>query len=902
MTEAHGSGSVPWHALPADDVIRRLETSETGLTREDVAARLARHGPNVIEESRPPSDLAILIHQFRSPLIYILLLAAAVTIVLGEYIDAGVIAAVLALNALIGFIQERQAERSVRALIGLVAPHAVVMRDGRESEVDSSELVPGDIVALESGRRVPADLRLLTATSLTIDESLLTGESVPVTKRTAVLDPDAPVAERHDMAYSGAVVAMGRGRGVVVETGATTQLGRIATSIREEESRETPLQQRMNRFARIIGLIVALSSVAAIAIGLALGRDLGEMFLVAVALAVAAIPEGLPVVFTITLALGVRRMARRRAIVRRLPAVETLGSTTVIGSDKTGTLTQNRMTVTEIWTPAGSFEVPHTGEDEVPKDGPLMLALVTGVLTNEAVVYRSDDGFEMRGDPTEAALLVAAHHFGEDPEHHRRRMPAVAEAPFEPERQYSASWRRDDRGVTLYVKGAPERILEMADSLEGASGPEPLDRERVLDAAHQMASRGLRVLAMAYRRLPDDHPEVDPAAPHEPARLTLVGLQGLMDPPRDGVKDAIAGCRRAGVRVVMITGDHAATARAIAAQLGITDGSAAVLTGVELERLSDDELYERARDVAVYARVSPDQKLRIVRALQAIGEVVAVTGDGVNDAPALKAAEIGVAMGRDGTDIAREASDIVLTDDDFVSIYAAVEEGRVTFDNLRKVTFFLISTGAASIVIILVALLAGWPLPLLPAQLLWLNLVTNGLQDVAMAFEPGEPDAALRPPRPRSEGVISALLWERTLISGLVIAAGTLLLFRWQIDAGSSLEAAQTVALTTMVLFQAFQAGNARSDTRSLARMSPFSNRFLFLSVVGALIIHALATLAEPTQFILRVVPLDPPTWIVMTAVASSLVIVVEIHKAFRRRFPWGEQRRRTMHEAGGLT
>jgi magnesium-transporting ATPase (P-type) len=893
-----GASPVAWHALSREEVEARLDTSVSGLTSDVVTERLARYGPNALEEDKPPSDLAILLHQFTSPLIYILVAAAVVTIAIGEYIDAGVIAVVLALNAIIGFVQERQAERSVRALRSLVAPNATVLRDGREHEVDSEDLVPGDLVVLESGRRVPADLRLFSPVALAVDESLLTGESVPVSKSEDVLEEESGLADRVNMTYTGAVVTSGRGRGYVVATGTETELGRIAQSVREEEEAETPLQQRMNRFARIIGLAVGVSAAAAILLGLALGETLEDMILVAVALAVAAVPEGLPVVFTITLALGVRRMARRKAIVRRLPAVETLGSTTVIGSDKTGTLTENRMTVQEVRGAGSAWRVPSASEgsgDGSVGDGalpaPLRHILLAGTLANEASISVTPEGIERRGDPTESALLVAAHEFGMEPGTLRHEHGSVLEVPFEPELQYSGSLRSTDSGRTFFVKGAPERVLAMCDRAmadDGRAGE--LDAGAVREAADELAGNGLRVLATAHGAPPGDG-DVG-AWTREPEGLVFLGLVGMMDPPRQGVPDAIRGCQQAGIRVVMITGDHAATARAIGESLGITGEGGPVLTGVELARLDDEALHERVGDVSIYARVAPDQKLRIVRALQSRGEVVAVTGDGVNDAPALKAAEIGVAMGKAGTDIAREASDIVLTNDDFVSIYAAVEEGRVTFDNLRKVTFFLISTGAASIIMILTALLLGWPLPMLPAQLLWLNLVTNGLQDVALAFEPGEPEAVRRPPRPRKEGVISALLWERTALSGVVMATGTLLVFRWELDQTGSLAAAQTAALTTMVLFQMFQAGNARSDHRSLFRMNPWSNPFLFLAIAGALVIHVGALYFAPTQLILRVVPVDLDTWIVMILTASTLVGAVELHKLLRRRWPIGRHER----------
>ncbi|MBI4262803.1 MAG: HAD-IC family P-type ATPase [Acidobacteria bacterium] len=877
----------PWHAGHADEVPARLATGPHGLTRAEAAARLARDGPNQLPEPPPTRAWAVLLHQFRSPLIYILLVAGLVTLALQELIDTGAIALVIALNAVIGYTQERRAEASVRALMRLMAPQARVIRDGREWEIASRDLVAGDVVLLESGARVPADLRLWSTTALRVDESLLTGESLPVAKTTRALDSaDAPVADRTNMAYTGTVVASGRGRGWVVATGLGTELGAIAESVRREAEPETPLQQRLGGFARAIGMAVATSAVLAFAIGVAMGEAPSHMFVAAVALAVSAVPEGLPAAFTITLALGVRRMARRHAIVRRLPAVETLGSTTIIGSDKTGTLTENRMTVRELRA-AGHTVVL---EGERPRDGvdvraalvaPIAWTLRAGILTNEADLYRHDGEIRTHGDPTEAALLVAATRLGLEPAEVRAEYPPVEELPFEPERQYSASVRRGGRDYLLFVKGAPERVLGMSTHAQSDSGHVRLDRAAVLETAREMAARGLRVLGLAYRVLPGA-PAGGVVPP--PEALTFLGLQGMWDPPRAGVREAIRGCQQAGIRVTMITGDHADTARAISTQLAIAAGGDQPLTGADIDRLDDDELRRRVRQVSVFARVAPEHKLRIVQAMRSGGEVVAVTGDGVNDAPALKAADIGIAMGRSGTDVAREAADMVLADDNFVSIYAAVEEGRVTFDNLRKVTFFLVSTGAAEVIMILTALGAGWPLPLVAAQILWLNLVTNGLQDVALAFEPGEAGVRHRPPRPRTEGVMSRLLWERTLVTGLVMAAGTLTLFRWELDQTGSLARAQTVALTTMVLFQMFHVGNCRSDTLSAFRKSPVSNPFLFVATAVAFLVHAAALYVPAAQVILRVEPIEGAAWVRMVAVAASIIVAIELHKLVRRR------------------
>jgi calcium-translocating P-type ATPase len=875
----------PCHTLDAASAAGALGTGADGLSRDEARARLERDGPNQLPETPPTSPWIVLLHQFTSPLIYILLAAALVTLILEEYIDAGVIAAVLMLNAVIGFTQERRAEQSVRALMRLMAPRAHVVREGREWEIESRELVAGDVVLLESGARVPADLRLFSTTALRVDESLLTGESVPVTKTSSALEDERlPLADRTNMAYMGTVIASGRGRGYVAATAAHTELGSIAESIRAEGQTETPLQHRMRHFAHVIGIAVAVSAVAAFAIGVALGETAANMFMVAVALAVSAVPEGLPVVFTITLALAVRRMARRNAIVRRLPAVETLGSTTVIGSDKTGTLTENRMTVREVWAAGTTTEIGSSAAGTADAAAPLGLTLLAGVLTNEAELYRQDDRpgatIETQGDPTEAALLVSAAALGLEPASARAAYDSIAELPFEPERQYSASVRTKDGRHLLFVKGAPERLLDMSDTWQTGAGPAPVDRGAALQAAAGMAGRGLRVLAMAWRELPEAPDSGVVPAPHG---LTFLGLQGMLDPPRAGVREAIAGCQSAGMRVVMITGDHADTATAIGRQLGIATDAPA-LTGVELQQLDDAALGARVAETAIYARVAPEHKLRVVQALRAAGEVVAVTGDGVNDAPALKAADIGIAMGRSGTDVAREAADMVLADDNFVSIHAAVEEGRVTFDNLRKVTFFLVSTGAAEVAMILVALGAGWPLPLVAAQILWLNLVTNGLQDVALAFEPGEPDVLQRPPRRRSEGVMSPLLWERTIVAGLVMAAGTLLLFRWELDHGSSITRAQTMALTVMVIFQAFHVGNCRSEYVSVFRRSPFSNPFLFVATAAAVLLHVGALYFGPAQFVLRVEPLELEAWPRIILVASTIIVAIEIHKLIRRR------------------
>jgi calcium-translocating P-type ATPase len=864
-TTSTGPDPVAWHALAVDEVAQRFEVDPcAGLDEQQVRERLREHGENRIEVADETPWWFTLASQFRSPLIYVLMAAGVLTALLGHWIDAGFIAGVLALNASIGYHQERRAERSVRALHQLVSPEAQVVRDGGQATIASTGLVPGDVVLLESGARVPADLRLLRVQGLRVDESLLTGESVPVEAHSAPTPADAPLGDRLGMAYGGSTIVTGRARGVVVATGDATELGRIAEHVRAATRVESPLQERMRRFAHLIGFGIVLATTLTFLAGLALGHPAGEMLLVSAALAVAAIPEGLPVVLTVALALGVRRMAARHAIVRHLAAVETLGSTSWVGADKTGTLTENRMTVRELWAPDGAVET-------------VGRARLAGVLANEARVDAdAGDEADIVGDPTEVALLRDAIDHGIDVLGCDQEWEDVAEIPFESERRYAASFRRRDGEAAVFVKGAPERILEMCDDVAGG---EAAVRERV----EQLAARGLRVLATAWAPL--DAVPSDVESPDEPAGLQLLALHGLMDPPREGVREAIRGCRSAGQRVVMITGDHVATARAIAQELGILDEGARVVEGRDLDELDEVQLQELAADVAVVARASPEHKLRVVQAARAAGHVVAVTGDGVNDAPALKAADIGVAMGRGGTDVARDASDIVLTDDNFVSIHDAVEEGRVTFDNVRKVTFFLVSTGLGTLLIVPASIFLGWPLVLVPAQLLWANLVTKGLQDLALAFERGEPDVLEHPPRPRGAPVITGALWMRTAMVGLVMAIGTLLVYRWALAQPElSIDQQRAIALTTLVVFQAFHLGSCRSELRSVMQVPLLSNRFLVIAQVAALAVHVAALYLPPTQFVLRVEPFPLQAWALLVAVASSVLVVVEVEKLVRRR------------------
>lgn len=877
----------PWHALDAREVAELLVTTPRGLATDEAVARLRRWGPNQLDEEPPPNPLLLFVRQFANPLIIILVVAAAVTTALGELLDTALIVVALLLNAVIGFAQERRAANAVRALMQLVVPRSRVLRDHIERDVNSPELVPGDVVLLEPGSRVPADLRLSAVNALTIDESLLTGESLPVTKRTAPVAVDALTADKASMAFTGTIVTSGRGRGYVIATGTRTELGAIAGLIRREEATEAPLHAKMETFARVIGVAVLVAATVTFVSGVLLGESADHMFHTAVAMAVSAVPEALPVAVTITLAIGVGRMARRHAVIRHLAAVETLGSTTVVGSDKTGTLTENRMSVQAVWADGETSPV-RTDPSTI---GPAAhLTLLTGVLTNEAHAH-TGDGPSFVGDPTEVALLASAMEAGIDPGEVREQHTLVADIPFEPERRWSASVRLYDGQRTLFVKGAPEQIVAMCSQMLTAEGPVPVDAGAVEAAAGALAADGLRVLAMAYRHPAphdlDEPDEVDELGDGTPGDLTLLGLQGMLDPPREGVREAIEACHDAGVRVIMITGDHADTARTIAMRIGIVkDTEAAVATGTDLARIDDAALRDLLGRVWVFARMSPADKLRVVRCLQELGHIVAVTGDGVNDAPALQAAAIGVAMGHSGTDVAREASDMVLSDDNFVSIVGAVEEGRVAFANIRKVSFFLISTAVAETAAIMLTVWLGWPLLFVPAQILWLNIVTNGVQDLALAFEPGSPDVLKRPPRPRREGILSPTMWERTAVTGLVMAVGALLMFRWQLDRTDSLIEAQTVALTTLVIFNIFQVGNARSENRSLFALSPLGNLFLFWATIAALGLHVAALYLPPTQYVLSLEPISLTAWRNAVVVATSILVASEIHKAARRRWP----------------
>jgi magnesium-transporting ATPase (P-type) len=877
------SSSPRWHSLNLEAVFENLQANPNGLRESEAKQRFEQVGANSLPQPSPPGCWQILLRQFRSPLIYILGLAACVSLAIGDVKDAGFIIAVLAINAVIGGYQEWRAEQSSRALQRLLKILAVVVRDGEVCEIDAEEVVPGDVVWLESGNRVPADLRLIQTHNLEVDESLLTGESLTILKHQSWIgEPSTPLADRLNMVYAGSTVVRGRGRGVVVATGTATAVGQLAQDMMATVGGKPPLLKRMERFSQVIALAVVVAAVGIALLGIFKhGYSLVEMFMFAVALAVSAIPEGLPVALTVALAIATHRMAQRGVIVRRLPAVEGLGSCTLIASDKTGTLTCNELTVRQIYLPDGKeFEVTGEGFAPVgqvlfqgqivaPERLPLARIARASVLCNEADLHHRDGRWVWRGDPTDIALLAMAHKLGWNRETTLNLYPQVNEIPFEPEHKFAATYHSIEHQVHLLVKGAPERVLAMC-ALPSAL-PSPWT------TAQQMAEQGYRVLALAEGTAPGD---LDPTkVPPEPSKLTLLGFVGMIDPLRPGVKEAIAACHAAGIAVWMVTGDHPATALAIARDLGLARNGSQVVTGRELEGRSPQDIQHLIQTSSVFARIAPHQKLQLVNGARESGHFVAVTGDGVNDAPALRAANIGVAMGKAGTDVAREAAELVLSDDNFATIVAGVEEGRIAYDNVRKVIYLLVSTGAAEIVLIGLAVATGLPLPLLPVQLLWLNLVTNGIQDVALAFEPGEGDALKRRPRSPREPIFNRLMIERTIIGATIMGGVSFGTFDWMLNGGWSEFSARNAVLLLMVLFENIHIGNCRSESKSVFRLSPLSSPILLIGTVTAFLIHLVMMHLPIGNALLSTEPVDIKTWGILISLSLTVLVAIEIHK-----------------------
>jgi len=887
----------PWHALNPEEAFAKVAGRAEGLTGDEAAERLARFGPNRLRPPKRRGPIERFLLQFHNVLIYVLLAAGVITIFLRHWVDAGVIFGVVIVNAVIGFIQEGKAEKALAAIRNMLSLQATVLRDGRRVVVPAESLAPGDVVHLQSGDKVPADLRLFHVKNLQIQEAALTGESVPVEKATAAVDPATPVGDRACMAYSGTLVTYGQGTGMVVETGDSTELGRIGALLAEVETLTTPLVRQLARLARWLTLAILAIAAATLAFGVLVhGFTWTEMFLAAVGLAVAAIPEGLPAIMTITLAIGVQRMAKRNAIIRRLPAVETLGSVTVICSDKTGTLTRNEMTAQSVATARYLFEVTGVGYEpvgafgleggEVDPEGHPILSEITraALLCNEAELRQTDSQWVIDGDPTEGALLTVAVKAGLDPKFERKAYPRTDVIPFESEHRFMATLHHDHEGHGfVYVKGAPERILEMCARQRGRDDDRPLDAAYWHARVEEIASRGQRLLAIAVRDADEDQRELRFADVE--GGLTLLGLLGLIDPPRQEAIDAIRSCQSAGIRVKMITGDHAATARAIAGNLALTNADD-VMTGTAVDELDEHGLEDAAEKVDVFARTSPEHKLRLVEALQARGHVVAMTGDGVNDAPALKRADVGVAMGVNGTEAAKEAAEMVLADDNFASIAHAVEEGRTVYDNLRKAIIFILPTNGGEAFTLIAAIVMGRALPITAVQILWINMITAVTLALALAFEPTEPGVMARRPRRPNEPLLSGFLVWRILFVSMILVAGTYGLFVWEREHGAEVEVARTVAVNTLVVFEVFYLFNTRHLLQPVtSREGLFGSRIVLVSVAVVMGFQLLFTYAPPLQMLFSTRPIGADAWLRIVLVAASVFVLVELEKWVMRRF-----------------
>ena len=887
----------PHHALVAHQVVLLLESDvATGLSTHEARERLGRFGPNELPPAAAAGPLVRFARQMHHPLVYVLLVAGAVTAALGNHVDAGVIFGVVVVNAVVGFVQESKAEAALDALRSLVRTEARVLRDGRRQTIPSAELVPGDVVVVEAGDKVPADLRLVEVAALQVDESALTGESVPVPKEEVVLPPETSVADRSNMVYSSTLVTHGRGTGVVVATGAETEVGEIHRLVGAAEDLATPLTRKLTRFSRVLTVAILALAALTFVVGVARGERAAAMVSAAVALAVGAIPEGLPAAVTITLAIGVGRMARRRAVVRRMPAVETLGSTTVICSDKTGTLTENQMTVGAVWTPERSYRVTGTGYGPegavlgpsgapatVDDDEALGWTMVAGAACNDAHLSTVDGHREVAGDPTEGALLVAAGKAGVDRARWEVGSPRVATVPFSSERQYMATLHDAGDHRLVLVKGAAERVLELCSAQMRPDGSAaPVDVPAALQAADSLAEDGLRVLAVAIGTVGRSQ-----SFEEGPGRvLTLTGLVAMEDPPRPEAIAAVAACHTAGIDVKMITGDHRTTAVAIAGQIGIGppagDGPGA-LTGSELARLAPAELPAAVERTSVFARVSPEQKLRLVQGLQSRGHVVAMTGDGVNDAPALRQADIGVAMGEGGTEVAKDAADMVLTDDDFATIEAAVEEGRGVFDNLTKFIAWTLPTNMGEGMVVLVAILLGTTLPLTPVQILWINMTTAVALGLMLAFEPKEADIMRRRPRDPRQPLLTAPLVLRVLVMSAILVGGAMWLFHWERSNGASIAEARTSALNLFVATEAFYLFACRSLTKAVWQVGLLANRWVLGGVAVQAALQAAITYVPAMNSLFATAPIGAGAWLRLLVLAAAGSLLVAADKRVRR-------------------
>ena len=879
-----------WHALSIEDVLQKLSCTREGLSNDGVRERISRYGPNQLPPPPHRSLIKRFFMQFHDVLIYVLLGAAAITALMADWVDAGVILGVVFINAVIGFVQEGKAEKAVEAIRGILTYEAMVLRDGHKMTVKVEDIVPGDVVFLHSGDKVPADLRMFQVKDLQIEEAALTGESVPVEKLTGPVAADASLGDRSSMTFSGTLVSHGQGSGIVVATGVSTELGRISTMLAEVQTLKTRLTQQMTETSQwLTGAILILAALNMVFGLVVRSFSFTELFFASVALAVAAIPEGLPAIITITMAIGVQRMAKRNAIIRRLPAVETLGSVTVICSDKTGTLTRNEMTVTTIITAEGLYQVdgvgyePHGGfsrhgKNINPEDDALLLELArAGALCNDGALLQQDGEWRVQGDPTDGALIALAMKAGQDPEFCSREYPRVDTIPFESEHKFMATLHHDHSGHGfIYLKGAPEQVLEMCSRERRDGDDHPINYSFWQEQIDSIARQGQRTLAVAYLAAADKR---EMNFNDVQGGLTLLGLYGLIDPPREEAVAALENCRTAGIRVKMITGDHGLTATAIGEKIGMETGDGAV-TGRMLDTNGDDELQLLVQKTDIFARVSPEHKLRLVKALQANEQVVAMTGDGINDAPALKRADIGVAMGLKGTEAAKEAAEMVLADDNFASIVHAVEEGRTVYDNIKKTLAFVLPTNGAQAGIVMASVMMGISLPITPLQILWINMVTSVTLGLSLAFEPPEGDVMQRPPRSPREPLLSQFLAWRIIFISTIIVMGTLGLFLWDRAHGETLDMARTTAVNTLIFFQIFYLFGARYQyTSVLSREGLLGNRTVLYAVGSIILLQMFFTYLPLFQDIFGTAGIPAGDCLRLLLFTPLVFVMVEVEK-----------------------
>lgn len=884
-----------WHSMGVKEVFKELGSDINGLTEEGAKKRLGEFGYNELVRKKRTTALEIFLGQFKNFLIIILLAAIFISIMIGEYIDAAVILLIVILNAVLGFLQEYRAEKSLEALQRMISPEMRIVRDGRIFKIPVKNLVPGDIIHIEEGDKIPADSRLIEISNLKVDESALTGESIPVEKNSHVIDLKTPLPERKNMVFTGTAVVYGRGIAIVTETGMSTEFGKIAGMLQTVKKEKTPLQARLDHLGKQIGILVLLISGIIFAVGILKQINPLSIFLTAVSLAVAAIPEGLPAVVTITLALGLNRMVKRNAIVRKLPAVETLGSTTVICSDKTGTLTRNEMTVRRIYVnddvisvtgegykPDGEF---YTDNKKFKNEEDMRFLLRISALCNNSYIDKKNDKLFI-GDPTEISLMVAAAKADLWQDELSKKYPRIAEVPFDSKRKRMTTIHGGDSEVVAYMKGAPDIVIELCAGILRNGGEEILDNEertKILGINDQFAGDALRVLAVAYRRNLTDAEEFN--ADDIEKDFIFVGLLGMIDPPREDAKKAVEIARNAGICSVMITGDQKLTAIAVGREMDLFRDGYKVIEGTQLDDMGDDELESIVNDVAIYARVSPEHKLRIVKALKKRGHMVAMTGDGVNDAPALKESDIGIAMGITGTDVTKEASDMILMDDNFSSIVAAIEEGRGIYDNIKKFVKFLLTSNLSEVLVIFLAIMIGFKdnvLPLIPVQILWVNLITDGLPALALGVDPNEPDVMRRRPRNPKEKIFGKSDILNLFFVSSIITVGVLLMFSSYLGTGDFIKA-QTVAFTTLVMFEIFYALSCRSEKRTLLEVGILSNKYLILAAISSILLQLAVVEIPLLQAAFRTTPLSLLDWLGIIAISMTAFLIPESLKLGKR-------------------